>query len=318
VCFLAFLLLGCCVREFSMGSSAKAKAEAKAEAEAAKLAAKAAAREENRAAFSRTAAESAAARCTAGETSSPPAARSTALESEAPREEMVSSASFSRMRPVSRRSSSRSRAQRATGVGCSSPLRPAARGAAVTTPTTSKYGSAKTASKDGNAKRPLPISRIVESVTVGSRNASCALPLLCRRPIRVFVVVFVFVDSDQIIKRFKVINVELPLEVVELVLYGTRKKAVLAELIGAAMAVLRLNPYAFSARDVGNVTRDREAAFKIGNVALVTHDPRVDEFIRTPLRLNDCDVERFAELRSGKANTGCGTHRVDKVLKEAM
>jgi hypothetical protein len=120
----------------------------------------------------------------------------------------------------------------------------------------SKFGSARTALKAGSANAPLPISRILISVTVGPRDARGTLPPLRRWALRILVDLLIVVHRNEFIERIEIVDVELPLQMIQLVLYGTRKEAVLAELVLTPVTILRLHPDAFTAADISNVARD--------------------------------------------------------------
>jgi hypothetical protein len=101
-------------------------------------------------------------------------------------------------------------------------------------------------------------------------------------------------------------------------LYGPRQEAMLAELVRPSSAILGLNPDALSPSDLRNVSRYGETPLKIGLITEITNDSRVNQFIGTPLRLDNSNVQRFAKLRGGEAYTRCGAHRVREIIEKRV
>lgn len=101
-------------------------------------------------------------------------------------------------------------------------------------------------------------------------------------------------------------------------LYGPRQEAMLAELVRPSGAILGLNPDALSPRDLRNVSRYGETPLKIGLITEITNDARVNQFIGTPLRLNNSNVQRFAKLRGGEAYARSGAHCVREIIEKRV
>ena len=105
---------------------------------------------------------------------------------------------------------------------------------------------------------------------------------------------------------------------IEFVLHGARQEPVFAELVGAARAILRLNPDALLARNLGNVARNRKAALKVRLIAGIAHNARVYQLVGLPLCLDNGNVERFAKLWRGESNPWRGPHGVGQIIKERV
>ena len=192
--------------------------------------------------------------------------------------------------------------------------RPAGRGGAVTTPTSSTSGCAASAPQDsGRANAPLPRK------TVRDRDAAPAAPRPVtpgrssprgppRRPRRRRP------TGDQLVHRLEVVDVELAVEVVELVLERAPEQPGPGDLDLLAVAVLGDDPDPLAAGHVRDVARDRQAALEVAVVAGRADDPRVHQLVELALDLDDAGLQRLAELRRGEPDArarraSCGRGR---------
>jgi hypothetical protein len=91
---------------------------------------------------------------------------------------------------------------------------------------------------------------------VGPRNARGTLPPLRRWAFWILVDLLIVVHRNEFIERIEIVDVELPLQMIQLVLYGACQETVLAELVLTPVTILRLHPDAFTTADISNVARD--------------------------------------------------------------
>src|SRR5450759_423705 len=209
-----------------------------------------------------------------------------------------------------------------TGVGVTTAPRPTGRGGAVTTATSVSSGAATSTSRTGTAKAPEP-----KKIARAGSAAGCRLgplrvdPALLERRVRGPVLLVVHPaasDGDQLVRRREVVHVELPLQVVQLVLERPPQEARSGDLELPADAVLGNHPDLLLPRHVRHVARDREASLEIAVLAVLAHDPRVHELEQPILDLHDGDVQRLAELRRREADARRVAHRVDQVIDQPV
>lgn len=96
-------------------------------------------------------------------------------------------------------------------------------------------------------------------MTVGLCGACRAFGAFPLGTLRIYLCTFatlIVADDNELVERIKVVDIEFSLQMIKFMLHGSSNVTVLAELIEATVAILRLDPNAFASCDIGNVTRD--------------------------------------------------------------
>src|SRR5262245_34438484 len=134
----------------------------------------------------------------------------------------------------------------------------------------------------------------------------------------VLVVGLTLADRDQLVHRIEIVDVELPGEVIELVLERASEQAGAGDLDLLADPVLGDDPDLLLAGDVGDVAGDREAALEVPVLPVRADDPRVDQLVELAIDLDDTDLQSLSELRRGKPDSRGVTHRVGQVVDQLV
>src|SRR4029079_19726816 len=124
--------------------------------------------------------------------------------------------------------------------------------------------------------------------------------------------------DHQLVHRVEVVDVELAVEAVALELERPPEQPGPGDLDLLAEAVLGDDPDSLAAGHVGDVARDREAAFEMAAVALGLDDARVDQLVELTFDLDDAGLHRLAELRGGQAHARCVAHRVGEIVEQLV
>jgi hypothetical protein len=72
----------------------------------------------------------------------------------------------------------------------------------------------------------------------------------------IWLLVIALINGDKLVHGVQVVNVEGTGEVIQFMLDGARQEPMFAEFVRTAGSILRFNPNALLARDLGNVARD--------------------------------------------------------------
>src|SRR6187551_1084354 len=135
---------------------------------------------------------------------------------------------------------------------------------------------------------------------------------------RFFDLVLRVADPNELIERLERVDVEGPVEVVDLVLKGAGEELLAFDPELATVAVARLDRDLRGAPDLGNIARDREATLPVELLARRLHDLRVDELGDHSLDLDDRDLERHPHLVRRETDARGIAHRDQHVVKQPM
>src|ERR1700690_2186106 len=209
-----------------------------------------------------------------------------------------------------------------TGVAASSARRPAGRGGVVTTATSVTLDMRASASSTGTANAPEPKKTARTGSAAGGRLCPLRVdPALLEGRVGRLVLLVVHAASthrDQLIRRREVVHVELPLQMIQLVLERQAEKAGARDLELLPDPVLGDHPDLLLPRDIGHVARDREAAFQVAVFAVAADDPRVYQLEEAILHLDHRDVQRFADLRGRETDARRIAHGLGQVVDQPV